>query len=66
MNKAIQVAQEIVNSITDIRPEYTGKRVVSLSVSPPTEALTVWIQFEDGTSTSFVGTWAHEITRRFD
>lgn len=61
--KAIATAQEIIDSTIDIHPEHEGKRVVSLSVSPETEALEVTVHFEGGGQTRFVGVWAKEITR---
>lgn len=60
---AIEAAQAIVDSISDVRPELAGKRVTALWTSPPTEPLTVRVWFSDGGNTNFYGTWAEEIVR---
>lgn len=61
--KAIAAAQEIVDSTVDIHPEHEGKLVVSLSVSPETEALSVTVHFQGGNQTRFTGLWAKEIVK---
>lgn len=63
MKTALEIAQEILSLIAEDRPQYLNKRVVSLTVSPPTEALHVTIHLDDNTSTTVVGLWAHEIVR---
>ena len=65
MKTAIQAAQEIVDSTVDTHPEYDGKRVTGLCISPETQPLSVQVHFQDGTSTTFIGTWAGEILRHF-
>lgn len=63
MDKAIQTAQEIINLIAERRPKFINRQVVSLTVSPPTEALHVTIYLDDQSSTTVTGLWAHEIVR---
>lgn len=63
MKTALETAQEIIDSTVDIRPEYKGKQVDRLEISPPTEALTVQVYFKDGTHTVLAGLWAHEIVK---
>lgn len=60
----VKKAQEIVEHLTDIRPEYRGRRV--LSVERVREPNTVIIHFDAGPKMRLIGTFAKQILAAAD
>lgn len=58
---AVHKAQQVLDSLTDIRPEYVGKRVVKVQEEPSPN--TVLVALDDDMEVRFVGLLAKTILR---